>query len=374
MDDATGAPRTCRVCDAPIRATNTFGICDNLLKPECQKARLRERRERRRGGAPELRCRVCGGSLRFGNTTGICSGTNATSECKRERKNLERIAAGLPPYEPAEDVTEVRAGDTFGLWTVMEDGRGLVSYVLCQCKCGDERPVTIARLTEGKSASCGRKCKARRASDPYLLPGIYGNLEVLEAGLRAVDEVRVHCNRCGRNKTKQAFLIKRGITKSCGCGSGKFTHGLSRHPLWHTWDGMRDRCTRPTAKGYNNYGACGITVCAGWTGAPEGFLSWVADMGERPEGMTIDRIDPEGGYWCGHCAECARLRRTANCRWATKAVQSRNKRRVGKLTQQRNAAMAEVERLNQLLAQTPAAPMSRKRRVPPAGMTQGALF
>lgn len=376
MDKATPAPRTCRVCGDPIRVNNTYGICTDPQKPECQTVRLRERRERRRGTAPERQCRVCGAPLRFDNTTGICSGTNSTPDCNRERKNLERVAQGLPPFQPAEDIIQVRAGDTFGFWTVLEDGRGVVNYVPCRCACGTERNVTIARLTEGRSTSCGTECTARRAASPYLVPGIYGQVEVLEPALRSRDLVKIHCNRCGRDTTKQAYLIKERGTQTCGCGKGKFTHGLSRHPLWSTWDGIRDRCTNPRTRGYESYGACGITPCAGWTGAPEGFLSFVADMGERPEGMTVDRRDPEGGYWCGHCDECVRLGRPANCRWATDEQQSRNKRRVGKLMRQRDAALAdaeralaEVERLNRLLTGAP-----RKRGTPTVTTDQEALF
>ena len=367
MDDGTSERRTCRVCGAPIRVNNTYGICTDAQKPECQKARLRERREGRRGVAPELQCRVCGAPLRFDNTTGICSGTNSTPECNRERKNLERVALGLPPYGPAEDVTEVRAGDTFGLWTVMEDGRGVVNYVQCRCECGTERPVTIARLTEGRSASCGAKCAARRAANPYLLPGTYGKLEVLEAGLRSADEVRIHCYRCGRNTTKQAYLIKRGITTSCGCGKGK-THGMSRHPLYGTWNGMWDRCTKPGATGYDGYGGNGIKPCAGWEGAPAGLLNFIADMGERPKGMTLDRIDVEGGYWCGRCPECVSMKRPFNCRWATVAQQNKNKRSVVDLTNRLHAALAEMERRDG------EQPPSRKRRPPASGSDQGTLF
>lgn len=303
----------------------------------------------------ERRCEICGRPLRHGNISGICSGSASTAACKRERANRERIASGLLPHKrrenplPSGELISVRAGETYNSWTVLEDGAGVASKVRCQCECGTERPVLIATLTEGVSRSCGQGCAARRAANPYLPPGTYGHLEVLETGLRSEDTVRVHCNRCGTDTTKQAFLIKRGISASCGCGRGKWTHGLSRHPLYGTWDGMWNRCTNPAAKGYDGYGACGITPCAGWKGMPEGFLNFTADMGERPEGMTLDRRDPEGGYWCGHCAECIANGRPANCRWATKEQQSRNKRLVGALVRQRNAALAEVERLNQLL-------------------------
>lgn len=370
MDDGTSGSRTCKICGDPIRVNNTYGICSDLLKPECQAARLRERGRRNHGDGPDRHCKACGRLLRFDNTTGICSGSKATPECNRARKNLERAAMGLPPSEPAKDITEVHAGDTFGLWTVQEDGRGVVNYVLCHCACGTKRAIMIARLTEGRSSSCGTECNARRSANPYLREGdVYGRLTVLETALRSNDRILCRCE-CGNETRKHAGLVKNGHTASCRCRMGKFTHGLSRHPLWGTWDGIRDRCTNPRARGYESYGACGIAPCAGWTGTPEGFLSFVADMGERPEGMTVDRIDPEGGYWCGHCDECVRLGRPANCRWATDEQQSRNKRRVGKLMRQRDDALAEVDRLNLLLAPSP---RKHGKTTPGPGM-QDALF
>lgn len=404
MNDATSEPRACDVCGKSLRNTNISGVCSST--PECRKERSRRDPRKASGPKPVQRyCEICGKQIQRNNLTGLCS-SGGTPACNRERENRERRAKGIPArqrnvcdrpgctrtkkrggvcqmhwsrfertgnYGPDGvieiELTEVRAEETYGSWTVLEGGRGAVNKVSCRCACDIERSVQISALTTGRSQSCGRKCEARRAAEPYLMPGTYGGLEVLEAGLRSKDAVRVHCNRCGADTTKQAILIKSGISLSCGCGRGRFTHGLSRHPLYGTWDGMWARCTNPNANNYDNYGACGIVPCEGWKGAPEGLLNFIADMGERPPGMTLDRKDPEGGYWCGRCAECVRLGHPANCQWATNEQQARNKRSVGKLAQQRNAALAEVERLNRAIASA-----SRKSARPTAGAAQGALF
>jgi hypothetical protein len=81
------------------------------------------------------------------------------------------------------------------------------------------------------------------------------------------------------------------------------------HPLYNTWKKMRQRCRNRRATQYPYYGARGIRVCRRW----RSFSAFVADMGWRPEGHTLDRIDQRGDY----CPE--------NCRWATKAQQNSNK-------------------------------------------------
>lgn len=78
-----------------------------------------------------------------------------------------------------------------------------------------------------------------------------------------------------------------------------------------TWNAMKNRCTCPNNQSYVHYGGRGITVCARWLRSFQHFLE---DMGPRPAGTSIDRIDVNGNY------------ERKNCRWATREVQARNKR------------------------------------------------
>lgn len=81
-------------------------------------------------------------------------------------------------------------------------------------------------------------------------------------------------------------------------------------PTYHTWSGMVARCNNPRHKSFGRYGGAGIRVCERWLT----FANFLADMGEKPRGTSIDRIDHTRGYEPG------------NCRWATDKQQARNKR------------------------------------------------
>ena len=156
-------------------------------------------------------------------------------------------------------------GLSFGRWAVLSKTnipngtkfRG--SHWLCQCSCGTQRVVRGLSLASGKSKSCG----------------------------------------CLNKEILSAMLVKRNTT-----------HGLRYSRTYSIWESMKKRCRDPKNASYRYYGAIGITVCDRWIGRFENFLD---DMGECPEGMSIDRIDTNSGYF------------KENCRWADATTQSNNR-------------------------------------------------
>lgn len=88
-------------------------------------------------------------------------------------------------------------------------------------------------------------------------------------------------------------------------------HGMIGSPVYNSWTNMLNRCTNKNLPAYKNYGGRGIKVCIKWMT----FKGFYEDMGDRPEGMTIDRINNDGDY------------KLSNCKWSTKREQESNTRR-----------------------------------------------
>lgn len=123
---------------------------------------------------------------------------------------------------------------------------------------------------------------------------------------------------CGNVSIVLANNLVNGNTKSCGCQSSRVTlknrittHGMSHSPTYKSWSAMKDRCYGKSHSEYKRYGALGIVVCDRWKNSFENF---VADMGCRPQSMSLERKDPKGNY------------EPSNCKWADAYEQANNKR------------------------------------------------
>jgi hypothetical protein len=131
---------------------------------------------------------------------------------------------------------------------------------------------------------------------------------------------RCQCD-CGNECVVQGKHLRTGHTTSCGCykiaaAVSRIRHGHARaghhSPTHRSWRAAQTRCDNPKSRDYPSYGARGIAVCGRW----RSFDNFLADMGPRPNGMTLDRWpNVNGNYEPG------------NCRWATRNQQAKNKRK-----------------------------------------------
>lgn len=157
----------------------------------------------------------------------------------------------------------------------------------------------------------------------------FGKLTVVADALPYVSSIsgrkqrKVHCTcDCGGKIDVILVNLQQGRTVSCGCIKAGFTsHGMSNSKEFGVWSGIKYRCNNPSCTDYYKYGGRGITVCDRWLDKETGFISFIGDMGMRPNDggdWTIERLDVNKGY----CPD--------NCIWMLRKDQLNNRRNVYK--------------------------------------------
>lgn len=214
----------------------------------------------------------------------------------------------------------------------------------CRCDCGNviilpARQFAPSNLT--RSCGCLQREKARETGKNTATNRVgekTGRLTILRKVSPIRGRTAYECScECGNVIVARGSDLHANRTQSCGClqsnrtaeaNRKRSTHGLSRKGdrTYTTWRNMKERCQQASAANYHLYGGRGIQICDRWQGK-NGFINFLHDMGERPKGHTLDRINSDGDYT------------PENCRWADAKTQARNRRETPEYRAAREAAL-----------------------------------
>ena len=193
-------------------------------------------------------------------------------------------------------------------------GGGSHPLVPCTCRlCGAKKDVDAWALKSGAVRSCG--C-LRNLIPKKDITGL-----ITESGVKVLGyvgdslwKVQYTCSHLSDVRKGLVYSNKTGLCANCSksktCMDRNTSHNMVNTPTYQSWLGMRRRCYDKSNNRFQFYGARGIKVCDRWLNSFENFYS---DMGERPDGMSLDRVDTDGNY------------EPSNCKWSTEIEQANNK-------------------------------------------------
>jgi hypothetical protein len=218
------------------------------------------------------------------------------------------------------------SGQSFGRLTALDYvGRSRWRF---QCSCGTVVEQRSDLVREGRVKSCGcynqetrsSRFLGRRLAD--IAGRRFGRLVVAELAKRHGGHVHWRCLcDCGKETVVRASHLVGALTTSCGCQQrentiARFTtHGMSSTREFSSWSAMLARCENKNHPHFKDYGGRGISVCNRW----RKFSNFYADMGPRPRGLTLDRINNDGNYEPGNCRWADWFQQAANRRPASRA-------------------------------------------------------
>lgn len=270
-------------------------------------------------GLPRWKCRCDCGNVSYPTAGSLRSRTAQSCGCLRKENARKARAIDL-------------TGQRFGRLTVIERA-GLTSAGSlrwkCQCDCGNISHPRTASLRNKTTKSCG--CLQKDAASKHNAKDItgqrFGRLTALHPVGKGRDRLivwRLRCD-CGKN-IDHTIRHLGGDTQSCGClrrekaRQFNYRHGGTRggvSSLYACWLSIKNRCFNPKNAGFKNYGGRGISMAREWIGDFPAFRDYVSEnLGPKPKGYTIDRIENNEGYFPG------------NIQWATRTTQGNNTRRT----------------------------------------------
>lgn len=206
-------------------------------------------------------------------------------------------------------------GNKFWKWTIISEAerdKNNRQQFVGQCECGTQRIGKKDSFISGVSKQC-KVCFDNRANI-YKIGDQINDWTILEEGRNDWWERHYLCRcKCGKEKIVRKRDLERNKSTQCvSCHISKknTTHNFSKSLTYITWASMKGRCNNPNNKSYRWYGGRGIKVSPHW----DNYENFLKDVGQKPDGKTLDRIDPDGNYEPG------------NVRWATTEENHQNRR------------------------------------------------